>query len=246
MSTAMATARPVKAIKGLCSTRIAPKLGLWGRLGGSLSISSVRPWRCCQDRESSGMMAAQCESHVTVWRKAGLRCISFTISRFDSEHRLGAPCSEPGPGRPGPACIRSATACIRQYDPGPAAAAGGHGSSDQLPVRSLKMAMKLSRNPANVATGVCTRLAQGIPVSRFGRNRTGIGKTPGSRFGRERETGPRLAANREIGDTPREYFAAGTILGWMLPAGALSVPKCIFWPPPFFLKCSRQVLADGG
>ncbi len=89
-------------------------------------------------------MAAQYEGHVTVWRKAVVRCISLIISRFDSSIRLGAPCSEPGRPKPGPACIRSATACIRLYDPGPAAAAGGHGSTDQLPVRSLKRAVKLS------------------------------------------------------------------------------------------------------
>ena len=111
--------------QGLCSARIAPKLGQWEDLGGpcpsdmfnrggaadgdsrcyiilaavdGLSRVCHDIWRlphvgtavgefllkitlagiCSenQDRESSGMMAAQYESHVTVWRKAVVRCIS--------------------------------------------------------------------------------------------------------------------------------------------------------------------------
>ena len=84
-------------------------------------------------------MAAQHESHVTVWKKAVVRCISVIFSRFDSEHSDSEPHAR-SPAGPGRHVYDLPPACARLYDPGPA----GHGSTDQLPVRSLKRAMKLS------------------------------------------------------------------------------------------------------
>ena len=58
-------------------------------------------------------------------------------------------------------------------------------------------------------------IGEGIPDSRFGRNRES-GNPPFPDLAGNRESGSRLAANREIGDTLCVSTSC-TILGWMLP-----------------------------
>ncbi len=71
---------------------------------------------------------------------------------------------------------------------------------------------------------------EGIPDSRSAGNReSGNGPFPDSAG--KRESGSRLAANREIGDTLRcEYSWAGCST-----TSCLKSFKCRFWPPPTFL-----------
>ena len=81
-------------------------------------------------------------------------------------------------------------------------------------------------------------IGEGIPDSRFGRNRESGSKSPVSRFGRESGIGvpTSMAANREIGDTPLcEYIMnARSWAGCCLQS---FTGKCRFRPPPTLLNC---------
>ena len=74
-----------------------------------------------------------------------------------------------------------------------------------------------------------------FPIGPAGNRESGNGPFPDSAG--NRESGSRLAANREIGDTLRrcEYSWADVALG---PS------KCRFWPPPTFFNCQGPPMED--